>query len=217
MKFYLKIMVLINMQTIRLNFGTKECVEFSVSSVQNSYNDENLLPIVVEEHLHDSYLVNIFGADKLKSVFPVFKVSSTSFFKFKLNNRKSPCLKVDSGYISSFPFEGKVYGLEILNQDKQKEFESKGGHSNKILEVYFSPDKGEDVCGIFSSSRTEIDGCSRTETDGIGPPLATVALNNSSTETYTKSHFREPKSMNKRTFYFVFKQTEKMMDNLYLG
>jgi hypothetical protein len=64
MKFYLKIMVLINMQTIRLNFGTKECVEFSVSSVQNSYNDENLLPIVVEEHLHDSYLVNIFGADK---------------------------------------------------------------------------------------------------------------------------------------------------------
>lgn len=207
------------MDTIRLNFGTKECVEFSVSSVQNSYNDENLLPIVVEEHLHDSYLVNIFGADNLKSVFPVFKVSSTSFFKFKLNNRKSPCLKVHRGYISSFPFEGKVYGLEILNQDKQKEFESKGGHSNKILEVYFSPDEGEDVCGIYrSSSRTETDGISRcrTETDGIEPPLATVALNNTSTETYTKSYFREPTSMNKRTFYFVFNRKEKMMGNLYL-
>ena len=218
------------METITLTFGTKGHVKFSVSSNQNNY--KTLLPIVIEENGPQSYNVNIFGADEHESVFPFFKATETSFFKFEHNDNRSPCIKVEEGgHISSFPIKDKVYGLEILNERKQKLFEKHGGHHQKNLIVWFGIDEGEDDCGIYFTtrrtdgldirSRTETDGC-RVETDGYSSPrivaqMATVALNNTSTERYTKAYFQEPQIMNKRTFNFVFQKSEKMMDNLYLN
>ena len=210
------------METITLTFGTTGHVNFSVSSVQNNYDKKNLLPIVIEEDGPSSYTVNIFGADNLDSVFPVFTTTETSFFKFEHGDKFSPCIQVKSGkQISSFLtcsyVNSTVYGLEILNNRKQTLFEKCGGHSQKNLNVWFGVDEGEDDCGIFFRSRTETDGISNTETDGISnsPPRATIALNNSSKEMYQHSYFQEPKIMNKRTFHFCFRN-EKMMDNMYL-
>jgi hypothetical protein len=212
------------MESITLTFGTKGHVEFSVSSNQNNY--KTLLPIVIEENGPQSYNVNIFGAEEHESVFPFFKAIETSFFKFEHNDTRSPCIKIeDGGRISSFPIKDKVYGLEILNERKQKLFEKHGGHNQKNLIVWFGVDEGEDDCGIYfttrrsdgldTRSRTETDGISRVETDG--PRRATVALNNTSTERYTEAYFQEPLIMNKRTFNFVFQKSKKMMDNLYLN
>lgn len=206
------------MDTLKLCFETDKGISISVSSVQNKYDKKNLLPIVMEEINYNSYLIHVFGADNLESVFPVIKVDHTAFLKLHLNNRSSPCLQVEnSGELSSFPVGRKVYGLEILNETKQKLFESNGGHSNKVLTVEYSPDEGQDECGIYLNferrGRTEFDGCSRIETDGC---RATVALNNTSTETFNTKYFKEPQSMVKRHLYFVFEKKEKMMGNLYL-
>lgn len=206
------------MESITLTFGTKGHVEFSVSSNQNNY--KTLLPIVIEENGPQSYNVNIFGAEEHESVFPFFKATETSFFKFEHNDTRSPCIKIeDGGHISSFPIKDKVYGLEILNERKQKLFEKHGGHHQKNLIVWFGVDEGEDDCGIFFATtrrfRTEFADVSRVETDG--PCRATVALNNTSTERYTEAYFKEPSIMNKRTFNFVFQKSKKMMDNLYLN
>ena len=205
------------METITLTFGTDSRVNFSVSSTQNNYDQKNLLPIVMEENGPSSYKINIFGADNLESVFPVFKPTETSFFKFVHGTRSSQCIKVPSyGTISSFPFESKIYGLEVLNKPKQDLFEKYGGHDQKNLTVWFAVDEGEDVCGIyFTAGRTETDGCrSGIETDGL-TTLATIALNNSSKDVYEPAYFKEPKIMFKRTFNFCFKKS-KMMGNLYL-
>jgi hypothetical protein len=225
------------MESITLTFGTKGRVEFSVSSKQNNY--KTLLPIVIEENGPQSYNVNIFGAEEHESVFPFFKATETSFFKFEHNDTRSSCFKIENGgRISSFLIEDKVYGLEILNERKQKLFEKHGGHNQKNLIVWFGVDEGEDDCGIYFTTRrsdsldnqctgrhgsqshdirprTETDGISRVETDG--PCRATVALNNTSTERYTEAYFQEPLIMNKRTFNFVFQKSKKMMDNLYLN
>lgn len=199
------------MDTIRLTFGTKGHVNFSVSSIQNNYDKKNLLPIVIEEDGSSSYTVNIFGADNLASVFPVFKTIETSYFKFEHNSKLSSCILVPvDGQISSFIYNSKVYGLEILNEKKQKLFESYGGHRQKDLNVWFGIDEGKDECGIY--------GCT-TETDGpcTYSPKATIALNNTSTEKYQIIRFEEPNVMNKRTFHFCFRKSELMMDNLYLN
>jgi hypothetical protein len=216
------------MESITLTFGTKGHVEFSVSSNQNNY--KTLLPIVIEENGPQSYNVNIFGAEEHKSVFPFFKATETSFFKFEHNDTRSPRIKIeDGGRISSFPIKDKVYGLEILNERKQKLFEKQGGHNQKNLIVWFGVDEGENDCDIYFTARKSDDldnQCtgrhgsashdirSRTETDG--PRRATVALNNTSAERYTEAYFQEPLIMNKRTFNFVFQKSKKMMDNLYL-
>ena len=215
------------METITLTFGTEGHVNFSVSSVQNNYDQKNLLPIVMEENGPSSYMINIFGAENLESVFPVFKAIETSYFKFEHNKKISPCIRIrPGGQISSFPIKDKdnVYGLEILNEKKQEKFEKCGGHNQKNLSIWFGVDEGEDDCGIYftTRSRTETDGISRVETDGIsrvetdGPRKATIALNNTSTEKYQSSSFQEP-NMNKRTFNFCFKPALKMMENLYLN
>jgi hypothetical protein len=208
------------MEAIRLTFGTKGHVNFSVSSVQNNYDSSNLLPIAMEENGPNSYNINIFGAENLESVFPVFKVTETSFFKFEHNAKISSCIRVKPpGQISSFPIEDTVYGLEILNKQKQNLFEKCGGHNQKNLTVWFGVDEGEDVCGIYCTPRkyrTQTDGCS-DQVDGYMPKAATVALNNTSTEKYKSAYFQEPRTMNKRTFNFCFQQPKKMMDNLYLN
>lgn len=198
------------MDTITLTFGTSSFVNFSVSSTQNNYEQKNLLPIVMEENGPSSYKINIFGADNLGSVFPVFKPTETSFFRFTHGIKCSPCIKVSAyGTISSFPFESKIYGLEVLNKTKQELFEKYGGHDQKTLTVWFAVDAGEDECGIyFTAGRTETDSSDLTT-------LATIALNNSSKDTYEQVHFKEPEIMHKRTFNFCFKKS-KMMDNLYL-
>jgi hypothetical protein len=208
------------METITLTFGTTGHVNFSVSSVQNNYEKKNLLPIVIEEDGPNSYTVNIFGADNLNSVFPVFTTTETSFFKFEHSGKMSPCIKVKSnGQISSFltrsSSNSTIYGLEILNNQKQTLFEKCGGHSQKNLNVWFGIDEGEDDCGIYFRN-LETDGISRVETDGIGPPRATIALNNSSEERYKQVYFEEPRIMNKRTFHFCFRKNEKMLGNMYL-
>lgn len=205
------------MEQITLTFGTEGHVNFSVSSTQNNYTSENLLPIVIEENGPQGYVVNIFGSENLNSVFPVFKTTETSFFKFEHQNKTSPCIKVSAGgQISSFPFQNKIYGLEILNKNKEKQFEEAGGHSHKTLIVWFGPNDG--TC---FTSRTATDGGTRkpkirTEIDGLPLPYATIALNNSSLETYRQEYFQEPRIMNKRTFSFRF-QKSHMMDNLYLN
>jgi hypothetical protein len=195
------------METITLTFGTKGHVNFSVSSVQNNYDQKNLLPIVMEENGPSSYMINIFGAENLESVFPVFKATETSYFKFEHNAKISPCIRIrPGGQISSFPLQhNNVYGLEILNEKKQEKFEKCGGHNQKNLNIWFGVDEGEDECGIYR--RTETDGISQTD----GPRKATIALNNTSTEKY------QPWDMNKRTFNFCFNPALKMMDNLYLN
>lgn len=208
------------METITLTFGTEGHVNFSVSSVQNNYDQKNLLPIVMEENGPSSYMINIFGAENLESVFPVFKAIETSYFKFEHNTKISPCIRIrPSGQISSFPIKDNVYGLEILNEKKQEKFEKCGGHNQKNLSIWFGvdEDEGEDDCGIYFTtrrSRTETDSISRVETDG--PRKATIALNNTSTEKYQSSYFQEP-NMNKRIFNFCFKPALKMMENLYLN
>ena len=68
------------MDTITLTFGTEQFTYLSISSVQNNYEKKNLLPIALEENGPDSYKINIFGADNLDSVFPVFKTTKPSFF-----------------------------------------------------------------------------------------------------------------------------------------
>ncbi|CCV02068.1 hypothetical protein IIV25_050R [Invertebrate iridovirus 25] len=235
------------MENITLTFGTVGHTKFSMSSTQNKYTSDFLLPIVVEENGPQGYTVNIFGAENLESVFPVFTATETSFFKIKHDDKLSPVIRVQKGkQISSFPIEEKVYGLEILNEEKQKKFENAGGHSQKNLTVWFGVDEGKDECGIYlyPRGRTQTDGGSRTQTDGgrrytecdggwnrpqtecdgggfhnlqtDGPSHATIALNNTSTEKYKSSYFQEPKIMNKRTFNFCFHQT-KMMGNLYLN
>lgn len=208
------------METITLTFGTNGHVNFSVSSVQNNYDAINLLPIVMEENGPFSYMINIFGAENLDSVFPVFKATETSYFKFEHNTKMSSYIRVKpGGQISSFPIKDNIYGLEILNERKQQLFEKCGGHNQKNLNVWFGIDEGEDECGIYFTarrSRTEIDGPSRTQIDGPSQK-ATIALNNTSTEKYQSSYFQEPQNMNRRTFNFCFKPTLKMMDNLYLN
>lgn len=210
------------METITLTFGTNSHVNFSVSSTQNNYEKKNLLPIVMEEDGPFSYTINIFGADNLESVFPVFQTTETSFFKFEHGDKYSSCIKVSAyGQISSFPYKSQVYGLEILNEKKQNLFEKYGGHKQKNLNVWFGIDEGEDECGIyFTTRRTETDGC--TQIDGPTPinlkrSRATIALNNTSCDRYKSTFFTEPKNMNKRTFHFCFKKSNNMMDNLYLN
>jgi hypothetical protein len=205
------------MDTIRLTFGTNTRVNFSVCSVQNNYNTK--LPIVIEEDGPLSYTVNIFGAEHLDSVFPVFMATKTSFFKFQHNNKLSPCIRLKkNGYISSFLNNNKIYGLEILNKRKQSLFEKYGGHNQKELIVWFGIDEGRDECGIYrtTAQQTETDDCYQTETDSCGSK-ATIALNNTSAEGYKALYFQEPLLMHKRTFNFCFKKSEKMMDNLYLN
>ncbi|ADO00517.1 hypothetical protein WIV_gp173 [Wiseana iridescent virus] len=236
------------MESITLTFGGMGHTKFSVSSTQNKYTSDFLLPIVIEENGPEGYTVNIFGAENLESVFPVFKATETSFFKFKHSDKFSQCLRVKSGgQISSFPIENNVYGLEILNEKKQKMFESAGGHHQKNLTVWFGVDEGEDECGIYLfPRRTQTDGGfrGRTQTDGgfrgrtqtdddietdggftetdcmhlqsDGPKKATIALNNTSNEKFKSSYFKEPRTMNKRTFSFLFHQ-KKMVGNLYLN
>ena len=226
------------METITLSFGTKGCVEFSVSSIQNNYDRKNFLPIVMEEEGPSSYRIYINCDETIESVFPIFKVNKTSFFKFQHNNISSPCIKVDKGHISSFISNNVVYGLEILNESKQKKFEASGGHKHKELKVWFGiEDEGQDECGPFRIMRhTETDGCCSpqkdVETDGCCSPQkdvetdsidfgkakkkATIALNNSSSEVYKQSYFEEPEIMNERTFHFLFQTKPKMMGNLYL-
>lgn len=146
------------METITLTFGTKGCVNFSVSKVQNNYEEHNLLPIVIEESGPETYAVNIFGADDLTSVFPVFKASETSYFKFEHNDKISPFIKVEkNGKISSFPINSTVYGLEILNKQKQNLFEKSGGHTLKNLVIWFGVDEGVDECGILLKNNDQSD------------------------------------------------------------
>jgi hypothetical protein len=229
------------METITLTFGTTGHVNFSVSSVQNNYEKKNFLPIVIEEDGPSSYMVNIFGADNLDSVFPVFTTTETSFFKFEHGGKFSPCIQVKSGkQISSFLTRSNsnstVYGLEILTDRKQTLFEKCGGHTQKNLNVWFGIDEGEDDCGIFFRSRTETDGISTELGKGATLPQrgkgtphpkgwvatlpqrgkgAPIVLNNSSQERYKQAYFEEPKTMNERTFHFCFRN-EKMMGNIYL-
>ncbi|CCV02241.1 hypothetical protein IIV30_046R [Invertebrate iridescent virus 30] len=225
------------MESITLTFGTMGSTQLSVSSVQNNYDKKNLLPIVIEENGPQGYTVNIFEADHLNSVFPFFKATETSFFKFKHNDKMSSCLRVQNGgQISSFPIKDKIYGLEILNENKQKMFEQAGGHHQKNLIVWFGVYEGYDDCGIYNwrtqtdggfnlkSDGIQTDGGRRTETDGgrrtdetDGYSKATVALNNSSTEKFRSIYFKEPYKMNQRTFNFCFKKFDKMMDNLYIN
>jgi hypothetical protein len=215
------------MEVITLTFGTNGRVNFSVSSSQNKYEKKNLLPIVMEEDGPSSYLISVLGAQDLESVFPVFKTVQRSFFKFEHNGKKSPCIRVPSySEISSFYHDSTVYGLEILNEKKQKMFESAGGHSEKNLNVWFGIE--DDEVTILYSRRTETDGCGtfirpQTDvdedciaTDSCCPPPATIALNNTSSERYRTANFQEPKTMNKRTFRFCFKNS-KLLDNLYLN
>jgi hypothetical protein len=206
------------MESIKLTFGTDEGFILSVSTVQNNYEKKNLLKIVMEEYDSDSYLINVFGAKDLKSVFPVFKVKDTSFFRFQLNGKTSGVLKTGSkGEISSFPVGDKVYGIEILNEDYQKLFESKGGHSNKILTVWYAPEE-EDHGLFFKCRRTVTDG-GEIEVDGLfsTATTATIALNNTSTEKFKRAYFKEPSFMHRRNFYFVFNKEEELMGNLYLN
>lgn len=201
-----------------LTFGTEGHVNFGVSSLQNNYEQKHTLSVVVEEDKFCThYNVKIYGADNLESVFPFFKVTETSFFRFEHGEndlglkrssncidlpfgqilglkRSSNCIRVQKdGYISSFPDKknNKIYGLEILNYNKQKLFEKNGGHNHKNLNVWFGPYEGEDVCGKWSTFETD-------EVDGQTKPL----LNNTSTERFISTYFQEPKVMNKRTFNF---------------
>lgn len=147
------------MESLKLTFGTMGSTQLSISSVQNCYDTKYLLPIVIEENGPYEYIVNIFDANHLESVFPFFKVTETSFFKFQHNDKLSPCLKIhNGGQISSFPVDDKVYGLEILNENKQTKFEKAGGHQQKKLIVWFGVDEGYDECGIYNMRKTETDG-----------------------------------------------------------
>jgi hypothetical protein len=211
------------MDTITLTFGTEGCIKFSISSTQNNYEKKNLLPIVIEEDGPQSYLVNIFGADNLESVFPVFTATQLSFVKFEHNGKFSPCIKIKTNaQLSSFPIENIVYGLEILNEQKQKLFEDRGGHKHKNLNVWFGVhDKNvsrtvscvEFDCMHLDNLTFDIADSSNQSSKHVD--RATIALNNSSTERFKPSYFEEPKIMNQRTFNFCFKNKE-MMDNLYL-
>jgi hypothetical protein len=211
----------INMDTINLTFGTKGNVNFCISTIQNNYDRSNLLPIVVEENGPESYLVNIFDSDHCESVFPVFKTVSNpySYFKFSHGDnergwKQSQVIRVaPNKCISSFPIGSTVYGLEILNENKEKRFEEHGGHHLKSFTVEF----GVDEMNSYDGCRVETDSCC-LETDGYcqSKKIATVALNNSSTERYTTAYFDEPDFMGKRTFNFHFKNNLKMMDTLYL-
>jgi hypothetical protein len=206
------------MENITLTFGTVGHTKLSVSSAQNKYTSDFLLPIVVEENGPQGYTVNIFGAENLESVFPVFTATETSFFKIKHDDKLSPIIRVQKDkHLSSFPNKEKVYGLEILNEEKQKMFENAGGHHQKNLTVWFGVDEGKDECGRTETDRpqTECDG-GGFYNGGCGPSHATIALNNTSTEKYKSSYFQEPKIMNKRTFNFCFRQ-KNMMGNLYLN
>ncbi|AHL67554.1 hypothetical protein DH26_gp061 [Chloriridovirus anopheles1] len=172
------------------------------------------MKLVMVENGPDSYLFNIFGANEIESVFPFFQTTETSCFRFNFGSKTSPYIKVDKGeYISSFQSQGNVYGLEILNADKQSAFEKAGGHKLKSFSVEFGAEEGFDDCGIYFRTKTETDGCGRVETDSCG--LSTVALNNTSTETYVSDNFDIPKVMKKKTFHFKFVKNETFK-NLYL-
>jgi hypothetical protein len=207
------------METLKLNFGTRGCFHFSVAATQNNYND--LLKIVVEEDSKDSYLVHVMGADTLESVFPVFKaVDSACCFKFEHGQKESNYIRVlKGGQISSFTVDKVVYGIEILNEKKEKYFEENGGHNLKQLKVSFGAFKEVEQTTSLSRDVTD-DGCYSTDgcsTDGFTRKSATVALNNSSTDKYRSAEFNLP-VMHKRTLKFCFesKSDNTMKDNLYL-
>lgn len=218
------------MDIITLTFGTKEYIEFGVSSVQNDYS--KTLKLVMSENGPDSYLFYIFGADGCESVFPFFRAGGTSVMRFEFGDKLSPYVRIaKNDCISSFKHKDKVYGLEILNENRQKRFEKAGGHRIKSFAVEFGVDDGIDDCGIYFTARTETDGSryrgyletdsiqKRTETDSPAAAKwgrATVALNNTSTDQYKTAYFDIPNIMNKRIFNFKFIPNEKMMDNLYL-
>lgn len=221
------------MNKVTLTFGTLGYVEFSVSAVQNKYDHSNLLKIAMEESGPDSYTIYIFGADNLDSVFPVFKTTEISYFKFQHNDKVSPCIRVpNNGKISSFPIEGKVYGLEILNKRKQMLFEQHGGHNQKELVVWFGIDEGEDVCDgrvdslsyppPLVSAIPELSFVEDCEEEVFLSERATIALNNTSTERFQSLSFREP-FMNKRSFSFCFQKgnqevgNNNMVGNLYIS
>lgn len=174
---------------IKLYFDAIGYVTLSISSVQNDYREENLLPISIDK---DDMTLNVFGAETLHSVFPVFTTEEPTYFKFEHNGKISNCIKVGKNdSISSFIVEDVVYGLEILGKAKQDIFEINGGHSCKDLTVWL----GVDVCEYIyggSEGYDEVDSC------------ATVAVNDTSTDVYENVHFREP-IMNKRIFNFCFK------------
>jgi hypothetical protein len=194
------------METIKLTFGTASCVNFSMAKTQNKY--DNLYKIVMEENAYKSYSIHIMDGEDAESAFPVFKVDRTSFFKFRHGDKESPPLVVHAGRrISSFPLDGKVYGLEVLNERKQKSFESKGGHDHKTLTVWF---------GVAEQPERVVEYDCMLQCDGPCAP-ATVALNNTSTQKFVPSEYTVPKVMHKATFTFCFEKPQQMMDNLYLS
>jgi len=195
----------VDKNTLRLDFGTGGYVNFCVSRVQNNYTQNNLLPITIEK---DGTTINVFGAETLLSVFPVFKTEQTSYFKFEHNGKRSPCIQVSPNQsISSFMIQDVVYGLEILCKKKQDSFESSGGHSCKDLTVWLGVDKV-----VYNDYNTSTKDCA-CEIFG-SQQAATVALNNTSSDKYITGYFLEPSDMNKRTFHFRFKN---MFGNLYLN
>lgn len=142
------------METLKFTFGTSGSFNLSVSAAQN--NHDNLLKIVMEESGPNSYMIHLLDGHHLDSAFPVFKAGDqTCFFKFKHGTKRSNLIKMFKGAaISSFPINREVYGLEVLNQSKQKMFESKGGHSLKDLTVCFGvlPEYGDET-GIYRRRR----------------------------------------------------------------
>jgi len=217
------------MNSVKLYFGTTGYVNLSVSSRQNNYTPAFSLPITMEEDGATTYIINVFGAEN--SVYPVFKTSETSYFKFEHNNKNSPCIKVQKNQcISSFISNDVVYGLEVLNKKRQNEFEKSGGHKCKDLAVWFAVDSPVSSNIFSSQSYDECDdshkkpittynfsfGDFEEDVAAMESVKATVALNNTSTDKYQTVSFVEPKVMNKRTFRFCFKNKPTMLGNLYL-
>jgi hypothetical protein len=152
------------MNSVKLYFGTTGYVNLSVSSRQNNYTPAFSLPITMEEDGATTYIINVFGAEN--SVYPVFKTSETSYFKFEHNNINSQCIKVQKNQcISSFISNDVVYGLEVLNKKRQNEFEKSGGHKCKDLAVWFAVDSPVSS-NIFSSQ--SYDECDDTHNFSFG-------------------------------------------------
>jgi hypothetical protein len=171
------------METITLTFGTQNQVMLSVSSIPDNYEKQNLLPIVMEEDGFNSYAVNIFGADNLRSVFPIFKATETSCFKFGYNGRISTFIKVlKDAQISSFPNQNETCNLEIYNE--------KNGYSIKnTLIVWF---------GVLDEIEYEI---------YIGTNLRRNFMMLCHPE-YNVDCSYEPRILNKRSFHFGFKNLQ---------
>lgn len=179
------------MESIALTFGTQSRVTLSVSSVRDNYEKQYFLPIVIEEDGPYSYMVHIFGANNLESVFPIFKVTETSYLKFAHNGRLSSYIKVPKDTpISSFSNKNDIYNLEICNEKRQPLpiFEKCGYYKRNTLIVWFGLLRGEDDREIYT---------------GTNYTLIDNKLVFGHPDYNTDSYF-DSKIMNKRIFHFCF-------------